>query len=159
MKRILILTWMMVLFTLNVCFAALPDSEFAIGGLTLGSTEEQVQSVYGEPNSREVSALGAPGHERYDIVTYKYGDSVMIIFYQGHLTSLIVSRANGWTTPSGIGIGTSLSDLLDMYGKPSWMYNNNTLYHYGIRDASYIGLGFKVKNNKVIELRLIEQID
>ena len=158
MKRILILTWMMVLFTLNVCFAALPDSEFAIGGLTLGSTEEQVQSVYGEPNSRRVSEVGIPGSGQYD-VRYTYGDSVTIIFHEGHLTSLIVTRANGWTTPSGIGIGTSLSALLNTYGKPTRTSGKNTLYHYGWHDVSYAGLGFEIKNNKVVELRLIEQID
>lgn len=58
-------------------FAAIPDSEFAIGGITIGSSADYVQSIYGEPTHISDKVPNAEGGYSY---SYAYGSSFYIFF-------------------------------------------------------------------------------
>ena len=51
MKKFPILIFMLISLVCSVCFAEIPRSEVALGGVPLGSTPEYVKSIYGEPSS------------------------------------------------------------------------------------------------------------
>ena len=100
---------------------SLPKSEMYLGGVTLYSSMNggwsNIIKIYGKPN-------GVNG--------YAYGDNVVISGAEGSITSILVTANNGWKTPSGIGVGTSVSELMEKYGEPylSKTYNNKTVYCY-----------------------------
>lgn len=49
MKRLILSIFSLLIVSISTVFAAIPDSEFAIGGITIGSSADYVQSIYGEP--------------------------------------------------------------------------------------------------------------
>ena len=53
MKRLILSVFSLLIVSISTVFAAIPDSdpdsEFAIGGITIGSSADYVQSIYGEP--------------------------------------------------------------------------------------------------------------
>lgn len=82
-------------------FAAIPDSEFAIGGITIGSSADYVQSIYGEPTHISDKVPNAEGGYSY---SYAYGSSFYIFFDANTnvVTGIFSTANNGLTTPAGL---------------------------------------------------------
>lgn len=79
-------------------FAAIPDSEFAIGGITIGSSADYVQSIYGEPTHISDKVPNAEGGYSY---SYAYGSSFYIFFDANtNVVTGIFSTANNGLTNS-----------------------------------------------------------
>lgn len=45
MKRLILSVFSLLIVSISTVFAAIPDSEFAIGGITIGSSADYVQSI------------------------------------------------------------------------------------------------------------------
>mgnify|MGYP002775233548 CR=1 FL=1 len=76
-------------------FAAIPDSELAIGGITIGSSADYVQSIYGEPTHISDKVPNAEGGYSY---SYAYGSSFYIFFDANTnvVTGIFSTANNGW---------------------------------------------------------------
>ena len=100
----------------------LPKSEMALGGITLKRNYwDEIRRIYGEPKNDSLSGW-----------TWTYGDSVELHTPEGALSDILVTANNGWKTPSGIGVGTSVNELVKKYGEPylSKSYSNKRVYCY-----------------------------
>ena len=127
----------------NICSAAMPRSEMYLGGLTTkNSTYDETVRIYGEPTSVD-------SNRQYDY-SCNYGNSIKLVFQGysygqngGRLISMRINENNGWKTPSGIGVGSNVAKLLDLYGEPDYKESSaiKSVYSY-CADMTYI----KVKN-------------
>lgn len=126
MRKIAAMLMFCVIFAVSaVCSArALPNSEFSLGGLCVGTgcTLDYAVSIYGEPEY--VSSNGYS-------VTYRYGDSVILKGWKGtdgtvHINYVSVSAANGWGTPAGLTVGMKKSVATELYGYESSCYDRST---------------------------------
>ena len=115
----LCLTVMLMLACCSVSFAAqatLPDSEIAIGGLTVGMSPGNVQDIYGAPDQ-----INSKNGQLF----YSYGGTVNILFKKNYdnnnpdveINQIKVTANNGFTTPSGLHVGMTYSEMVNLYGK------------------------------------------
>lgn len=98
--------------------ARIDDSRIAMGGIAIGSTEAYLRQTYGTPKSM-VRTWYAP-YSQY-VREYNYGDSFFVTALEK--TGMIfrmqsLTKRNGIYTKDGITIGSSLPDVLRLYGKP-----------------------------------------
>lgn len=92
------------------------NHEVAIGGITLGSTEEYVRSVYGAPDEVTYSKDSVFGEKH----TARYGNSFFITYGKtNHVIKVETTANNGLKTPSGISVGQAVSAVTDYYPKSS----------------------------------------
>lgn len=157
LKKTSILTLLMIISLSTVCFADyLPDSEFCLGGISVKgtSTIEYVRSIYGEPQLVSKNDHSAE---------YRYGDTVKIktsTFGNERVFFIETTDNNGFSTPSGLAVGMTAEDMLDMYGDPRSerdLKNGGTCYVYGDKYRSG-GAGMFIETNKqgiITMIRLI----
>ena len=145
MRKIAALLMFCVIFAVSaVCNArALPNSEFSLGGLCVGTgcTLDYAVSIYGEPEY--VSG------DRYS-VTYRYGDSVILKGWNGsdgtvHINYVSVRAANGWGTPAGLTVGMKKSVATELYGYESSRYDRSTGLYKTLYGSSGIPVGKKCR--------------
>lgn len=156
MKKLLMLTIGMLFVLSTVCFADhLPDSEFALGGISIKGdvTIDYVRSIYGEPQVVKRSQHGAE---------YSYGDTVIIrtsMLNKNHIEcvrSIQTTANNGFSTPSGLSVGMTVEDMLDMYGSPrseGVSKDGGTRYIYGDKYRSgSVGIFIETNNQGIITM-------
>lgn len=104
MKRLILSIFSLLIVSISTVFAAIPDSEFAIGGVTIGSSADYVQSIYGEPTHISDKVPNAEGGYSY---SYAYGSSFYIFFDANTnvVTGIFSTAINGLTTPAGLTVG------------------------------------------------------
>ena len=138
----------------------MPYSEMYLGGLTVGSTVDEMKRIYGEPTSHKV------GIEH--LGSYAYGNNVGIGYFdyqKARITDITVSANNGWKTPSGLAVGDNISKALDLYGNPdytrsgsfktAYCYFHKTYYQQKeSKDFGFIIL-FNKDSGKILELALL----
>ena len=113
-KHFGLLSLMAAVFMLTaVCHAAgyIPKEDVALGGVTLGATEDYVSGIYGEPDDITYKTTGAFGKMK----TFRYGDSFFVTFGNGKVIEISSDADNGISTPAGFTVGTPLSDVKDRY--------------------------------------------
>ena len=152
----LILTVMLMLACCSVSFAAqatLPDSEIAIGGLTVGMSPGNVQDIYGAPDQ-----INSKNGQLF----YSYGGTVNIIFSKNYynnnpdveINQIKVTANNGFTTPSGLHVGMTYSEMVNLYGKHPAMagppHGNDIWYNYF--DSNGYVLNIHTVNKKITEI-------
>ena len=111
---------------INFC-QAMPYSEMYLGGLTVGSTVDEMKKIYGLPNSTQETVK--------NIEVGYYGKDVRIAYsnrYTNRIYSVTVSANNGWKTPSGLAVSDNISKALNLYDKPDDTKSNDfkTAYCY-----------------------------
>lgn len=99
MKRLILSVFSLLIVSISTVFAAIPDSEFAIGGITIGSSADYVQAIYGEPTHISDKVPNAEGGYSY---SYAYGSSFYIFF---DANTNFSTANNGLTTPAGLTVG------------------------------------------------------
>lgn len=89
------------------------DSEFAIGGVRLGTTETQVISLLGTPRSvvKHPNVLDLWIEDR---LVY---DNFSVDVYQGKVVGQHIDGPP-WKTPSGLYVGMSETELMKKFGHP-----------------------------------------
>ena len=116
----MLLTVLLMFVMASVCLAykpskEIPESDIAIGGITLGAQASYVRSIYGEPdNISEVkTGRGSPL-----TVCFRYGDSFYVYLEQhsGQVVKVESTGNNGLETPAGFAVGMKISDVARYYG-------------------------------------------
>ena len=129
MRKIAAMLMFCITFAVStLCSArALPNSEFSLGGLCVGTgcTLDYAISIYGEPEYVSSNGYG---------VTYRYGDSVILKGWKRtdgtvHINYVSVRAANGWGTPAGLTVGMKKSVATDLYGYESSRYDRSTGFY------------------------------
>ena len=117
MKRLILSIFSLLIVSISTVFAAIPDSEFAIGGVTIGSSADYVQSIYGEPTHISDKVPNAEGGYSY---SYAYGASFYIFFDANTnvVTGIFSTANNGLTTPVGLTVGMDADAIEQAYGEP-----------------------------------------
>ena len=127
-----------------------PDKTLNINDLSLGSLSiddrvEKVSSVLGKPNSSTVESDGS---------THLKFKDVNITIRNGKISTL-VSMSPALATPRGIREGSSLQDVLEVYGTnyTKTPYEGQMLYEYVIKSAEgnscYLRFAVNNSDNKV----------
>lgn len=137
MKKIFLAVMLSVfaLVSSNICSAKMPVSEMYLSGLTFGTSYNEIVRIYGKPTTSEYHGeTGPTNNPNANYAVYKYGYSVIInCSNHGKKTYRIaVTENNGWKTPSGIAVGSNISDVLDLYGNPDYIQTGSfkTAYCY-----------------------------
>ena len=166
MKRLFVFVFALVMLS-STCFASM-NAEYltsmSIGGIQIGSSEEYVKSIYGEPKRIEYDrSLNGTNNQGSTAYTYIYGDTFKILFCGNNTIPMqageIISTANnGIKTEAGLSVGDNESRIIALYGTE----NMNT-YHDkdGVIKYVYtIGKGFGtaftvfVRHGKIIKIEL-----
>ena len=154
MKKLFFLIIVITLFSFNMCYARnLETDELTRGGLPLGSTQEFVRSVYGNPISEQ------PIHDAYTgtCVVWKYSDTLHIIFRDGYLDGVITTADNGFRTPAGAFVGMPVYKLKAMYGDPLNYYRDKKvagkgMLYYRTTLNRNIGMRFDFEGGKITKI-------
>ncbi len=94
----------------------IPTEEVSIGGVTVGTLEEEVKEIYGEPSSEEdksgPSAWGGPTRKAL------YGDSFEITYAMSIGKAVVIKSTanNGLTSGGGFSVGDKIHSVLAKYG-------------------------------------------
>lgn len=147
----LFLTVMLMMTLCSVSFAATPhliaDSHAALGGITAGTDEQTVKSIYGEPGSKD-SMFDRGLNATVDV--WNYGGSFEIYFANSQAFMIKTVKNNGIATPDGFTVGTSYQTVYNGLGEPMLKQKNSLWY----RTVNGLELVFNFDgNNKVKEIR------
>ncbi len=126
----------------NVCHAQIADESAALGGLTVGLPLTRVIEIYGNPQKID----------QYNNLTYGNGTVKIMTNFKSRvrIDRIYVSANNGFTTPEGIRVGSSINQLFNTYGSPD--RNMPGLYAYIARRGTC--LFFKHNGVKITEIQL-----
>ena len=139
------------LFIMTSVNAQTTKEDFCASGIYIGQPVSDVVAIYGYPLKIEPAA--GKGY------FYMYGqyDTVFNIHsYDRNIVSGFVSKGNnGSATKSGIKYGSSLNDVLNIYGKPDikrFDRNGNYVIEYEYHNSKFNVwvLRFEFKNNWVV---------
>lgn len=151
MRHVLTIVFFGILLLSNVCFARdLEIDELTMGGLPLGCSMDDVQSVYGSPDAERSVGDGYTG----ECVIWKYGETLSIKFRDGALDGVTTTADNGFATLAGAYVGMPVYQLDAMYGKPmNYVRNRKTagkgmLYYRTVRSRN-LGMRFDFEKGKI----------
>ena len=129
-------------FVVTICQAA-PNNEFALGGITLGMSKNSVKNIYGEPKQLE---------DKHNRDICMYGDSFVLHFFNGYVTSMEIDDNNGVKMTAGFTVGSDLRELVKYFGQnyglsPDYreyddMYYADFLYFYPDKSAVILRVGY-----------------
>lgn len=160
-KKIISFLIFSVFMATSICFADpdtgdISEKEIALGGITLGATEDYVKKIYGEPTNVNYD-YGAFEHSK----TFDYGGTFKVKFGNGKVTSVETTANNGIKTPSGFSVGSRLSDIINYYNRVGTPSSNGAV---GGRSADmirydhkwYMNLVFHTNSNgQVTKIRIL----
>ena len=131
-----------MMMAMTVCMASVPDSEISIGGVSYGSSIDDVRNSYGAPD--KVDTTNRHPLWRGFVDTYYYGSSFKVIFSDGNTLFISSTANNGLGTPAGVLVGMNRNTLRDVYGSPDGHASN--YYFYQSESNSYVGLKFMLNS-------------
>lgn len=134
------------------CHASVPDSEVSLGGIYYGASMQYVQDVYGRPDKRSVTYEHALW--RGEVATWKYGDSIVVIFSDKKVIHVGISANNGFATPAGVIVGMPYTVPQRLYGTPDLHASTYMFYH--VSDSEYRGVRFSLKNGVITTIDIGE---
>ena len=129
-------------------FGGIADERIAIGGISpLTSNADYLRKIYGEPDSKS-------SNRTEDTMTWSYNQTFsLLVGKKGGIWQVRTEADNGLKTPDGIGVGSSVKAVRDLYGVPYWGMpkdpNNNAYEYRGSHDCV---LTFLVKNGIVTSI-------
>ena len=160
-KFFIAVTFLVTTLAMQINFCqAMPYSEMYLGGLTIGSSIDEMRRIYGEPTSHKWVI------EVHN--SYQYGNTVTIDYNGSNkkIGFITISADNGWKTPRGLAVGDNISKALDMYGNPDYTQSGNfkTAYCYfhesyntyskmNVKDFGFVIL-FNKESGKILQLAL-----
>lgn len=130
--------------------AAILAEDVAIDGIHIKMSSEEVKARWGAPSRIENEAIWFYGENDEMRVRFSYKSNKLVV------NSVLLKSNNGMTTPSGIGVGTLESDVLQIHGEPdeqtddySGMNPDYVLWYYR---ADFHGevLRFGIKDGVVV---------
>jgi len=108
-----------VFMATSICFAGpetgdIPKEELALGGITLGATEDYVKKIYGNPTN---VTYDYGDFENAHRKTFDYGGTFKITFSNDKVLEAETTANNGIKTPSGFSVGSRVSDVMNYYNR------------------------------------------
>ena len=124
----------------------------AIGGITMGMTQDEVASIYGQPDTSK--DYGVSKESGAYTIMWKYGDTFTVWFANGYVDGATTTANNGIQTPAGIHVGSPVGDIWKSYGQPWLEQNNKTSYSYWYHTECGRKLFIDVKNKHVTRVAM-----
>ena len=138
----------------NFCNAAMSRNEMFLGGLTFGSSSDEMLEIYGLPDTNE------RGVEFLSTCTYGSGVNIGYRADVKKIFKIVVKENNGWKTPAGLAVGMKIDKAFKMYGRPDFeKFGENKIacayFHYNenLRDFGFIIFADR-STGKILEMRL-----
>ena len=150
----------------SVCWAAIPRSELAVGGVTIGASINDVQRIYGAPTKSKYEDFSMWGGQTR-FYTYYYGNGSYSVTTTNGLgvVGVTTTANNGIGTPAGIKVGMSSGRLAMVYGEVNYIWDDNNgdkvFVYYENVNAKAVepdSLQFTVKNDRIIKISLVAGI-
>ena len=152
----------------STCFASM-NAEYlqsmSIGGIQLGSNEEYVKSIYGEPDRIEYDRnLNGTNRQGSTVYTYIYGGTFKILFCGNNSLPMsageIISISNnGIKTEAGLSVGDAESTITKLYGTENRqiIHEKNGVIKYIYTIGRGVGRSFDVyvRHGEVIKIELV----
>lgn len=167
MKKKILLMMATALCAGEVSLAAVPLDSAALGGITSGMTQEDIESIYGPADV--LIPYEANRREGGYVSKLSYGNTVVIWMGGASASStpkaeiIVVSANNGFATPEGIHVGSTKAEVIQAYGQPDFDYSNrsNTIARgnppqtlmYKTTEGRH-RMAFTVQNGVVTEIRV-----
>ena len=131
----------------------LDKRHYITGGITLGMSKNAVKNIYGEPKQLE---------DKHNRDICMYGDSFVLHFFDGYVTSMEIDDNNGIKMPAGFTVGSDLRELVKYFGQnyglsPDYreyddMYYADFLYFYPDKSAVILRIGYD--DDKICYIRI-----
>lgn len=129
----------------------LTDSDLQLGGLVLGSPMDEIeQNIGGEIVSSQENKA-----EEYSTRSIKYSTDITAMFLdmgveEGYILYSIETESSQYETFRGVCVGDSVEKLLELYGLPSYIDNNN--WEYCWKGGTYILHAFLIENGIITKI-------
>lgn len=132
-----------------------PDRrDLGLGRLTLGMNEAEAVKVLGPPPGKETGMDPRNGRQT---ATWRYPDLSVVFSAQGRLIRMIDSSP-GLRTTRGIGIGSSLAEIFELYGRPAYR-SGNYLSYQGAVEGNGIKVAFTLDQTKKVAAILVARVE
>ena len=140
MKRILLLTSVLIIMFTSICFARIANSRVAIGGGYPGSSMNDFINMHGMPT-------GQNGR------IYYYGESTSIVVNNENRIIEICTISKKFSTPDGVVSGMSENILNNVYGTADEIEQKDgmTIYKYY---GNHIRLEFWVSEGTIYYIKI-----
>ncbi len=126
-----------------------PDG-LVLGDISYAAPETDVRARCGSPEGMETKRS-----ERYpgkDVRTYEYANGLTVHFVDGTVRRVKISSHSTLVSGKGVGIGTSVDALRNIYGEPCLVYGDD--YIYFSEDDPTVGIAFEMEHGCVEEIKM-----
>ena len=126
-----------------------PDG-LVLGDISYAAPETDVRARCGSPEGMETKRS-----ERYpgkDARTYEYANGLTVHFVDGTVRRGKISSHSTLVSGKGVGIGTSVDALRNIYGEPCLVYGDD--YIYFSEDDPTVGIAFEMEHGRVEEIKM-----
>ena len=137
-------------------------SKVGLGKIRPGMSEQQVLSILGKPTSTKTEFSRGVGD---NIRTFQYPD--ISLFLVPHVNKPknffvyeFVTRSRKFSTPAGVKVGDTQSQVINVYGKPYISKDGKVTflgYVVGSKDSA-AAFTFHIESGKVTEIQYSEQL-
>lgn len=120
---------LLLAFISSICFATIPNSEFALGGLKKYMTPDEVHQIYGPPLSSAVKPDPFGKYVMTDIYILENEQTLKVSYGNENgrwKISNFITDSRDVHTDKGIHVGMTTAELFKIYGAPdSSVYPKN----------------------------------
>lgn len=116
LKNIFVLTLSIIIMLFSLtCYAALPDEAFSAEKLFVGGSFAAASQLYGNPVSSKM------GNDKSTINYYKTPNGIIgvVMGMDSTIGRIIINEAGG-KTAAGIQVGSTISEVNNIYGRPTF---------------------------------------
>lgn len=152
MKKLFSLVIMLLMILgFSVCQASISSDRMNAGGIFLGQGLSEVVSIYGKPvSTQRIESL----HKEFRYQYGRYGTTFDVTFNgktagREFVIAIRVGGNNGIATSDGIKVGTSVSEVKRILGKPDKENADSLIYSEQKKDWIMKMMRFDIKNNAV----------
>jgi len=131
-----------VFFNLTTAQATLPNSAFALGGVSPGMSRSDAVGILGDPTWSDGDEL-------------KYADGLSVEIKHELVKEIQAKRGASVATPAGIKVGQQEATLNEIYGRADKVHVEDGGYEVDYTYYSHDGnlkMKFKVKNSVITEI-------
>ena len=126
-----------------------PDG-LVLGDISYAAPETDVRARCGSPEGMETKrSERSPGK---DVRTYEYANGLTVHFVDGTVRRVKISSHSTLVSGKGVGIGTSVDALRNIYGEPCLVYGDD--YIYFSEDDPTVGIAFEMEHGRVEEIKM-----
>ena len=135
--KISVLCCLIIICLSSMCFASIPSSELCLDKIKVGTSRQKITELQGTPIKEEQYTKHALWKGNIKICDYKKEN---IVFANNQ--AILINTTSDLETPSGLHVGMTKEDVLDLYSVPDilqetgkeykWFYQSATDAHKGM---------------------------